>query len=233
MNYSKLLNTFIFTFAICILELYTHANPLSFEKQLKSSEGVILGQFLGSNSKRLRDGKIVTEVNFKVVKSVGIDQRFMLNTNFFKFYFDGGVWNGVEVRNLNKPLFQKDSDYVVLLEKTSFGFKLHNDKSGVYDLIENARESSVVSQAFPTHPEYGSASIDQFNLWVRIVHGNYLEEIHSDRYIHRGKKRDGRAPASLTEKQSEKKSSIHIIWYAVLLGVFGALHIRSRKSANS
>ncbi len=221
------------TFTLSSYDCWSMLKPISFEKQLKASHGVIYGQFLGSNMKRLRDGSIVTEVSFNVVKSVGIEQRYMLNTKFFKFHYEGGEWNGLVHKNPFKPNFQPEAEYVVILDKTAFGFKLYDDKNSVYDVVSNMRETSLVSQAFPTHPEFGSATMDQFDLWVRIVHGSYLEAIHSDRYIHRGKGVSKRAPATIDDQVNEptKKTNIHIIWYAVVLGVLGAFHIRSRKSS--
>ncbi len=205
---------------------------MNFERQLKRAAGVMHGTYLGQNVKKSKDGHILTEASFIIKKSVGVDERSIINRKYFKVYYDGGKWNGVNYQNANAPSFEAGKDYVLVVKQTTSGFKLADDKLSVYSVERDGTETVVVSQAFPEHKDIGVTKIDQFDVWVKIAYGDYLQEIQGDKYIFKPSRRKTRAPASLSEtSEKNTKTNIHILWYVLILGVIGALRIRSRKSS--
>ena len=222
-----LLNIFI-SFQI----LGSTLKPITFDRQLKRASGVIFGTFLGNNIKKTKDGTVITEASFKIKKVVGIEERSVINRKLFKVYYDGGVWNGVKFQNNIAPTFSVGKDYVVIVKDDANGFKVAEGMLGVYAVERKGAEKFVVSQAFPNDSDIGVTKVDQFDVWVKIAYGSYLQEIQSDKYIFKSRTSGGnRSPATISDQEKASNSSnIHILWYVLAIGAIGAFHIRSRKS---
>jgi hypothetical protein len=204
--------------------------PIPFNKQLNEADGIIYGEFLGQNYKKMHNGKVVTEASFRLVQSVGLDNRYLVNKNLFRIYFDGGIWQGLGHQNANAPVFKLEKEYVILLKKTEFGFKPLMDKLGSYKVIRDRDVFGIRSMAFPKHPKIGFLPYKTFDLWVKTVYGSYMSDSRANKFVYIPSKKVDRAPASLSEdKPVSKKSKINIFWVAIAFGVLGALRMRQLR----
>lgn len=203
--------------------------PIPITKQLNESDGVIFGEFLGDSYKRMHNGKIVTESSFKIIKSVGITEKYLINKSLFRVYYDGGVYNGFRYNNESAPRFKEGKSYMVLLKRTSYGFKPYMDKLGVYDLKSDRESTHLISQAFPKHPKIGIVPYNTFDLWIRTVYGSYMDSTHSDKFVYMPKKDTGRHPASTFQAEAEDETKIGIFWVALIFGFLGAMRLRQLR----
>lgn len=201
--------------------------PLS--KQLSESNAIIMGTYEGSFPKKLSNGEVVTNVSFKLEKSVGLGSRELLNKNSFSFVYKGGVWQGIDYPNKIRPTFIKGRKYIVLLRKGDYEFYPLYSRLGVYNVIGREGEEEVISQAFPKNSRFGANSFSTFNLWVASIYGDSLKGIGSDKDIYVNKSNE-RKIASIEEKQEAKKYHISIFWLVILFGLLGAAHLRQTKA---
>lgn len=200
--------------------------PLS--KQLSESNAIIMGTYQGSFPKKLSDGSVVTNVSFKLEKSVGLGSRQLLNKNSFSFVYDGGTWQGIDYPNKLKPRFVVGRRYIVLLRKGEYDFYPLNERLGVYNVIGRNGEDAVISQAFPDNPKFGANSFSTFNLWISSIYGEGLKGIGTDKDIFH-KKTAGRKIASVDNSRESSEYKIHIYWLALLFGLLGAAQLRKSK----
>ncbi|AYF43186.1 MULTISPECIES: hypothetical protein [Halobacteriovorax] len=202
--------------------------PLS--KQLSESNAIIMGVYQDSYVKKLNNGKIVTNVTFKLEKSVGLGNRKQLSKNSFNFVYNGGQWQGINYPNENMPRFVKGRRYIVLLVKGEQEFYPFYDRLGVYTVIGREGEEEVVSQAFPANDTFGANSLSTFSLWVSTVFGESLEGLGSDKDIYKNKK-SGRRIASINEEKSKNTAyKIPVYWLVIIFGLLGAAHLRKTKA---
>lgn len=219
---------------LCLLSFSILAQELlqvPINKQLSESNAIIMGEFQGSYTKKHSNGEVVTNVSFKLEKSLGLGSRELLNKNSFSFVYKGGVWQGIEYPNKNQPRFRVGEKYIVLLRKGQYDFYPLYDKLGVYKVLGRKGEELVVSQAFPSNDNFGSSSFRTFNLWVNSVFGEELKGISSDKHIYVTTKKQQRKIASLeSEEANRNQYRIPIMWLVVLFGLLGAAHIRKTKA---
>lgn len=221
-----LLCTISFLFSVNVSAQELFQIPLS--KQLSESNAIIMGIYQGSFPKKLSNGSVVTNVSFKLEKSVGLGSRQLMNKNSFSFVYDGGTWQGIEYPNKLRPRFVEGRRYIVLLRKGEYDFYPLNERLGVYNVIGRSGEEAVISQAFPDNPKFGSNSFSTFNLWISSIYGEGLKGIGTDKDIFH-KKKGGRKIASLNVSSESNEYKIHIYWLALLFGLLGAAQLRKSK----
>lgn len=206
--------------------------PIPITKQISEADGVILGEFNGKIYKKDREGKVLTEASFRILKSAGVNSRYLVNRNQFSIHYDGGVWQSLVYENENAPEFVEGSQYVILLERDNFGYKPYFDKLGVYDFYGKNDETIISSVAFPAHPGLGEVSFKTFDIWVRTSFGSYLSDIPTDKHISEKEHQDQhkRSIASEDDQEGVEVPSVNIFWLAVIFGLIGAARIRRVKS---
>ncbi len=205
--------------------------PIPMKKQLNEADGVILGEYLGQVYKKDHEGKILTEASFKILKSAGIGNRYLVNKNVFTIHYEGGEWQELIYENPNAPEFALSSQYIILVQRDSFGFRPYYDKLGVYDYEGRGDQFRLISMAFPDHPNLGKIPYRSFDIWVRTTFGDYLTNYHTDKFVYEVKRKEvGRAIASYDEEKSADGTSVNILWFSVLFGVIGAMRMRRVKT---
>lgn len=203
--------------------------PLS--KQLSESNAIIMGEYQDSYVKKLSNGKVVTNVTFKLDKSVGLGNKKQLSKNSFSFVYEGGQWQGINYPNENKPRFITGRRYIVLLVKGEQEFYPFYNRLGVYNVIGRTGEEEVVSQAFPANDTFGANSYNTFNMWVSTVFGEGLEGLGSDKDVFKNNE-SGRKIASVDDGSSPITTGykIPIYWLVIIFGLLGAAHLRKTKA---
>lgn len=203
--------------------------PVPIQKQVNEADGVIYGEYTGKIYKKDREGRILTESSFKVEKSSGLANRYLLNRNQFTIHFEGGVWQGLTYENQNAPNFEANTKYIVLLEKDSFGFKPYYDKLGVYEVKGKGREEYLTSIAFPENNNLSKIPLEAFEYIVSSNFGHELQEYDQNK-ITFDKKEKSRGLASQEILEDSQVPSIHIFWLAMFFGFLGAMRMRRVKS---
>lgn len=209
--------------------------PVPFSKQLSEADGIIYGVFLGEGSKKLPDGKIVTEASFKLNKTVGLENRYLVNKKLFKIQFDGGEWQGLRHQNRTAPQFIVNKAYVVLIKKGQYAFTPYMDRLGayevIYEVIDDQETLGVKSLAFPEHPKLGFIPYRTFDILVHSAYGSYMSETSANQFVYIPKKDIERTPGSIDEEESpvKKKGQMNALWFALILGLLGAYKMRKTR----
>lgn len=154
---------FLFLFTIPLSAFATMFIPVSLEQQLKESDAVVRGNYIGKGSKLIgNDGEIVTEYIFKLTNSSGIKNNQLINSNEFKFLVPGGEWQGQIQRIEGAPHFDTSKEYVLLINQEKSNYWLHNLSLGSFNLIKENKIEYIESMVFPNHPQFGKISYENF-----------------------------------------------------------------------
>jgi len=147
--------------------------PISLDRQLEESNGVLWGSYQGKSYKKLPSGQVVSELAFKVVYSSGIQKEEIINPNSFKVIVPGGIWEGMVYQVSGVPSFKLGEESVLLLSKSNFGFRLSNLSLGKYNIQSSENGVYLSSEVFPKHSELGSIRLSKFqeSLWTRFGEG--------------------------------------------------------------
>ena len=228
----KVVFTVIFVFLSLGLQATTFI-PHSVDHQLKNSEGVVLGTYIGKNYKKTKDGEIVTEAIFSIEKVAGINPNQIINSNAFRVTLPGGKWNGVVYHFSGVPKFKKNEKVILILNKGNFGYQLSNLALSKFAYQVSREGTWLQSEVFPNRPGVGKIKLKEFESLIERNYGSQLKVVGNDRYIYKGesfnkkevasvRRGQGREPASLKKKQVEEESSkVEIIWLILILGALG------------
>ena len=137
--------------------------PLPLDEQLKESDGVVWGTYLGHSYKRLPKGEVVTIGSFKVKKQAGLRYQDLLNRNKIDVIYPGGVWQGIEYDVLGSPSFNKKEEVLLFVKRTGLGFVIQNLSLGKYKVSKSRNDINFHSTVFTNHPKLGSFSLDHLN----------------------------------------------------------------------
>jgi len=148
--------------------------PVSLERQLKESSGVIIGEYLGETYKRMPSGQIITEATIKLDQTAGIDPNHLVNKNNIKVIYPGGLWQDMVYQVHGAPKFSKGRKVALLLKKDAHGFWVNNLALGKYNIVKRDGELSLVSEVFPNHPNFKKITMNDFTRMVSNVYGTEL-----------------------------------------------------------
>lgn len=136
--------------------------PVSFETQISESDAVLEGTFLRKQYKKNQKNEVVTDAFFKIKGLAGIKLSEITNNNEFKVTYQGGIWQNIHYKVMGSPEFKKGENVIILLNKQSDGYWIHNLKLGQYNIKKNNESTQVVSSVFPFHPKHGKINYDRF-----------------------------------------------------------------------
>ena len=201
--------------------------PISIEHQFRDATGVIRGVYQGSNYKKVRNGRIVTEASFKIKTMAGIKNHEVINKNSFKVIYPGGRWLGVNYHIAGSPTFTKGEEVVLLLTKTNSGFAVTNLSLGKYIIKKEFGKEYITSVVFPENKKLSSIPLDKFNSLVSESFGSPLRNIDANKFVYKkdksGKssKAKERKPASVAEEKTESERQNGMIWLVMLFAFLG------------
>lgn len=177
--------------------------PVPLEDQLKESDAVIVGKFLGSRFKKLPDNEIITINSFKIRTQAGLKYADLLNRNKIDIYHPGGKWQGIEYEIQGAPVFEKDEESLLLIKRTGFGFRLQNLALSKYDVTYKRDEINFHSVVFRDHPRLGHFSLEELNSLLDDSFNATLEEI-SQFSVSIKKNNQSRTIASYSDESEEE-----------------------------
>jgi len=173
---NKLIFCLIILFSISQLQAMNFV-PIELEDQLKESDAVIVGRFLGNRFKKLPNDEIITIGSFKIKTQTGLKYSNLLNRNKFDVYYPGGEWQGIEYKVQGSPEFRLGEDSLLFLKKTGYGFKVQNLALSKYEISYRRDEISFHSVVFPDHPRLGQFGMMELNSLLRERFNETLEEV--------------------------------------------------------
>lgn len=217
------------------------------EGQLDSSEAVIHGIYNGQVHRRDKNNKVVTDLRFSLLKSVGIKFSEIINKNDFRVTVPGGKWKGVNYHDSASPQFNKGDEVVLFLSRGEIGFRISNLTVGKYNVLRgDDRELYLRLDNAPDHKVLGKINYFEFDRKVEYAFGSKMKAVKSDIYVSRdgaSRRRFGwkkiqdedirRGIASLEEKIQQRKTvrggsaeSIstfkYFVWSILILGALFA-----------
>jgi len=212
--------------------------PAPINRQVKDSFAAIQGVNNGKTYKRDHDGNVLTEFSFKLSKSVGLITNKIVNKNKFKVIVPGGKWNDKTYKIIGSPDFIEGKEYILLLDKSSYGFVVHGLSMGQYELYSEDGKKYLRSIIFANHPKIGKISYDDFQ---KLLTNNFDHKFAStalkDTNIYKKQsitKNRGRKIASINKpkNKNDENNTINIIWLTLVfasLGIFARIKLRRQK----
>ncbi|MBT3234801.1 MAG: hypothetical protein HN353_02515 [Bdellovibrionales bacterium] len=208
---------------------------LPLEKQLKESDGVIHGRFIGKDYKRNSRGEVITTAKFELIDFAGIDRTRAMNPNSFAVNYPGGRWQGVTYQVHGTPRFESGEEVVLLVREMSDGFMLTNLGMAKYQLRSQDYRIYLKSALFPNHPKLSKIWFDRFKQMVIDRFGEPMSPPNLDKVVDQIDRSNGgggmtlanhggRKPASTPAESlggQARGQSINVLWLILILAVLG------------
>lgn len=203
------------------------------DKQIKHSDGVFIGHFLKKKYVELEDGRIATQMVFKMKKEIGL-QSELLGMDEVLIHYPGGKWKDKVVVVDGLPEFIPGEHVVIFTKSVKNRYWGLNLGMGTYKVVRYGKDPMMVNTIFPHEPNMGQIKLDEFEKKVREIKGGSMKVVTVQQYpIERD--RDDRQPASNPEGKNrtvaggsepeENKAAengFHPMWLLAFLGVLGA-----------
>lgn len=216
--------------------------PIPVEDQIDASDSVVWATNHGKAYKKLPNGEVVTEYNFKLQLASGLPKHKVTTPNSFKVLVPGGLWQGRFYQVHGVASFKKGERALLFLKQSPHGWFVNNLSMGKFNVIEDSQGTWFKNTVFPDHPKLGLISLKKMNEMLEHKFETPLVSIDIDKYVHKNilpktrnkKNLSGRErqPASVDQVQdmAETDNSLGIIWIMLLLGTLGFIYrIRSKK----
>lgn len=146
--------------------------PIPVKDKVESSDVVIFGTYQGKNYKKNNQDKVVTEITFKVDKSLGLSFNQLSANSHFKFQIPGGVWGERSHTVYGVPQFAENdkTQKVMLLKSLNGEYWAHHLAAGKFNLVEKDGKKYLQSDVFSDQKNIGLIEFSKFE--------EILEESH-------------------------------------------------------
>lgn len=212
----------------------------SVDKQLKQSDGVFIGHYLKKKYIELEDGKIATQMVFKMKKEIGLQSDF-LGMDEVLIHYPGGKWKDKIVVVEGLPEFVSGEQVVIFTKSVKNRYWGMNLGMGTYKVIRYGKDPMMVNAVFPHEPTMGQIRLDEFEKKVREIKGESLKVVSTIQYpIERD--RETRLPASSPEGKNRTiaggsepeenkpaENGFHPMWLLAFLGFLGSCFRLARQ----
>lgn len=209
-------------------------------EQLKHSDGVFIGHYLKKKYIQLEDGKIATQMVFKMRKEFGL-QSDLLGMDEVLIHYPGGKWEDKIVEVDGLPDFVAGEQVVVFTKNIKNRYWGLNLGMGTYKVVRYGDDAMMVNSLFPEDRKMGQIKLDEFEKTVRSIKGGSLKVVTVPQYpIERDS--EMRTPASLQEgknrtvaggsEEGENKTAetgFHPMWLLAFLAVMGSCFRLARQ----
>jgi hypothetical protein len=205
----------------------------SIETQMKEADGIILGHYLKSKSIRLEDGKIATQMIFKINKEWGM-QTELFGFDEVIIHYPGGRIDDEILQVSGVPEFVAGEKVVIFAKSYKNRFWGLNMGFGTFKVVNYGKETMLINTIFPEDSQIGQINIENFEKTVREVKGSNLKVVKVLPSIPT-KEVKGRSVASVPEEgknrslasvseeseNEETQSGFSIIWLITILAALG------------
>lgn len=206
----------------------------SMHQQIQEADGIMVGQYLESKSVRLENGKIATQMIFKMQKEFGL-QSELFGMDEVIIHYPGGRIGDTRVDVQGVPRFIPGQPVVVFIKNVRDRYWGMNLGMGSFSVVNYGKDTMMINSLFPDDPKIGQVKLAEFEKNVRFLKGSQLKTVQAPAYLPENtSETPARLPASVEEgkirtiaseqEQSENysaSSSYGTFWLVALLGFLG------------
>jgi len=210
----------------------TTFRPTSMQDQMRSSDGVIFGHYLKSKSIKMDDGRIATQMFFKMIKEYGMNSE-LYGTDEVIVHYPGGKIDGVTSFVQGVPKFAPGEKIALFVRSVDNRYWGLNLGLGSFRVVNYGPEVMLINSLFPDDPKVGQVKLEDFEASVRSIKGQGMKTVLTpsldedvDRIpasVEAGKKRSI-ASASVEGENREVPAGISIYWLLTCLALLGAYY---------
>ncbi len=232
--------TFILFIPLSLEATVFKIQPIS--QQIQEADGIVVGHYLKKKSVRLEDGKIATQMIFKMNKEIGM-QSDLFNMDEIIVHYPGGKLKDEIVKVEGVPSFSPGESVVIMIKSYQDRFWGMNLGFGTFKIINYGKESMVVNNLFPEDPVAGQIKLELFEKRVREIKGEAFKvvksEIQSSGEMLQEKSRrpasvqeegKNRAIASMSDQEeNEEGTKLSSLWLLLTLALMGGIFRFARQ----
>lgn len=216
------------------------AQPI--ENQIQEASGLFQGNYLKKKTIQLEDGRLATQMFFKMNQEAGLQSDFY-GMDEVIVHYPGGSLNDKHVRVDGVPEFVPGEKVLIFIRNIENRYWGLNLGYGAFRVINYGKDVMLVNYIFPNHPQVGQVSFEHFEQLVKDIKGVNLTVVHAleqpgqteTETVQRMPASEGqnRAIASKPEalENEEARPNVHVFWLIAFLGLAGGLfRLNNRKT---
>ena len=232
---------------ILLISLPLHATV--FQKQpvttqIKEADGIVIGHYLRKKYIKLDDGKVATQMIFKMNKEAGM-QSELFGMDEIIIHYPGGRTDEGIVRVDGVPEFMPGENVVLMVKSFEDRYWGMNLAFGTFRVINYGKEKLIVNSVFPEDRNVGQMKLEDFEREVKRIKGSGLKVVLSPDYPRELLNDDlSRAPASVetgknralasdsVERENNDGTGPSTMWLIFVLAAMGGIFrlLRQEKS---
>lgn len=209
----------------------------SVDQQIGDADGIIIGHYLRSRTIKLDEGKLATQMIFKMNKEVGM-QSEMFGMDEIIVHYPGGKMGGVYEKVEGVPSFVMGENVIIMIKSSQDRFWGMNLGFGSFKVINYGKEKIIVNTIFPNDPKVGQIRLEDFESKVKdiklsgfkiVVPTEIPTEIGSEDKVRVpasvGEEGINRAVASNSEQEENESGhpGLNTVWLGFLFAVIGGI----------
>lgn len=219
-----------FCFIFLCLPLYATTFQIqSIDKQLKEADGVFIGHFLKSKSVTLEDGKIATQMIFRLTREHGL-QSDVFGIDELIVHYPGGKIGDQVVRVHGVPSFVSGEKVALLIKNVDNRYWGLNLGLGSFKVVNYGKDTMLINSLFPHDPQVGQMPLSNFEDSLKNIKKSGLKVVET--YI---EMENARSPASILGKNrsiasnseelenKEPRPLWNSYWLVSILAILGGL----------
>jgi hypothetical protein len=225
---------------LCFLSFTAQATifkPQPINQQIREADGVFVGNFLRQKSVELEDGRIATQMIFKMLREHGL-QSELFGMDEIIVHYPGGSLKGRNLKVEGVPSFIPGEKVAVFIRSQQNRYWGMNLGFGTFKVVNYGKETMLVNSVFPDHPKVGQMTLTNFELALKSVKGVSMKKVFSpDQQFIQPKDEVVRMPASFSAEAQNRsiasgnfesehegaQASLNVIWLVGVLSFLGGL----------
>lgn len=204
-------------------------------RQIKESDGIVVGHFLRKKYIKLDDGNVATQMIFKMNKETGM-QSDLFGMNEIIIHYPGGKLDEKVVRVDGVPEFVPGENIVLMVKSFDDRYWGMNLAFGTFRVINYGKEKLIVNSVFPEDRNVGQMKLEDFEKEVKRIKGSGLKVVFAPDYHPESiGKEHGRFPASVEkgknraiasdthEEENSDGAGPSTVWLIFVLAAMGGI----------
>lgn len=222
------------------LPLYaTVFQPQPIDVGIKEADGIIIGHFLSKKSVLLDDGKVATQMIFKMKKEFGM-QSDLFQMDEIIVHYPGGTIGEQTVKVEGNPEFVPGENVALFIKSHHDRYWGLNLGMGTFKIINYGNDQMIVNSIFPDDRRLSHIRTEEFEKRVKAIKGSsfkivstpiYPTEMDSRKPASTPVAGKNRAVASKIEQEDNNPEShgMNPMWLVFFLAVIGGIFRFTRQ----
>lgn len=229
------------TLLFLLLSLPLHATVFqaqSIDEGIKEADGIIIGHYLSKKSIELEDGRIATQMIFKMNKEIGM-QSDLLGMDEIIVHYPGGTIGDKTVKIEGNPEFLPGESIALFIKSDRDRYWGLNLGMGAFKIINYGNDRMIVNTVFPDDRRLSHIRTEEFEKKIKAIKGSSFRVVVTPLYP---TELDNRKPASVSAgknravaskieegENSESANGMNPMWLVFFLATIGGLFRFSRQ----